>query len=83
MPNEVCDDGAPLDGVGCLANCTGVIPGYVCISGTIFSPSICTGKCGDNIIVPGEDCEDHDGGPFSGDGCSSTCKFETGFTCQL
>jgi cysteine-rich repeat protein len=35
--------------------------------------------CGDNFISVGEQCED--GNTVSGDGCSSTCQFEPGYTC--
>jgi cysteine-rich repeat protein len=35
--------------------------------------------CGDNFISVGEQCED--GNTVSGDGCSSTCQLEPGYTC--
>ena len=35
--------------------------------------------CGDNFISVGEQCED--GNTASGDGCSSTCQLEPGYTC--
>ena len=36
-------------------------------------------RCGDGIIAPSEACDD--GNAASGDGCSSTCRIETGFQC--
>jgi cysteine-rich repeat protein len=35
--------------------------------------------CGDGVIAPGERCDD--GNEESGDGCSSTCSIESGWTC--
>ena len=41
-----------------------------------------TAVCGDGFIVYGqEECDD--GNTVSGDGCSSTCTSETGFSCQI
>jgi fibro-slime domain-containing protein len=48
------------------------------------SNGVCTPVCGDGLILPGdgqEPCDD--GNPFDGDGCSSTCTIETGYTCPL
>ncbi|APR78028.1 Multiple EGF-like-domain protein 3 precursor [Minicystis rosea] len=36
--------------------------------------------CGNGVIETGEDCDD--GNLFPGDGCSSKCALETGFTCS-
>ncbi|MCP3102316.1 DUF4215 domain-containing protein [Myxococcus sp. K15C18031901] len=36
--------------------------------------------CGDGRVTGSEQCDD--GNRTSGDGCSSTCQVETGFTCQ-
>lgn len=79
--NEICDDGISTDGIGCKSDCTGNIPGYVCTAGSPTTPSVCSGMCGDNIIVSGEACEDNDGGPFGGDGCDVNCQLESGYTC--
>ena len=80
--DEVCDDGDMTDGRGCKPDCTGPLPGWVCIGGNLTDPSVCSPVCGDDILIsPEEECEDHDGGPTSLDGCSSVCKVETGFTC--
>ena len=35
--------------------------------------------CGDGIVQAGEQCDD--GNVVNGDGCSSTCQIQTGFTC--
>lgn len=62
-----------------------------CFNCQIVSPFICSGQpsvcvqsiCGDSILKTsqGEQCDD--GGATSGDGCSSTCQLEAGFTCNL
>ncbi len=39
----------------------------------------CTTKCGDGLVLGSEQCDD--GNVVSGDGCSSTCQIEPGFTC--
>jgi fibro-slime domain-containing protein len=39
----------------------------------------CSTKCGDGLILGTEQCDD--GNAVSGDGCSSTCQIEAGFTC--
>jgi fibro-slime domain-containing protein len=39
----------------------------------------CTTKCGDGLILGSEECDDANA--VSGDGCSSDCKKEAGFTC--
>lgn len=40
---------------------------------------ICSSTCGDGIKDDYEVCED--GNTKSGDGCSSTCAMETGYSC--
>ncbi len=37
--------------------------------------------CGDGLVIPPESCDD--GNKFSGDGCSSACAVESGFTCNF
>jgi cysteine-rich repeat protein/YD repeat-containing protein len=80
-PAEQCDDGNVADGDGCSSTCT-VEAGFTCT--TIASPqphSVCaaTASCGNNVIDAGEECDD--GNLVDGDGCSSTCHAEAGFTC--
>jgi cysteine-rich repeat protein len=38
------------------------------------------GGCGDHVVTWNEECDD--GNNVSGDGCSSTCKHESGWTCD-
>ncbi len=37
--------------------------------------------CGDSAITGGEECDDGDSPPESGDGCDSVCHEESGWTC--
>ena len=46
----------------------------------VCSSTGCAARCGDGIIEPGEACDDGD--VISGDGCSSTCQVETGYSCS-
>ncbi len=57
-----------------------------CDSGTVENPpapvsqaSICTNLCGNGAADGGEQCDD--GNKIAGDGCSSSCTTETGFSC--
>ena len=63
------------DGKGCSKTCTKE-PNCRDSSG---HNQACTTACGDGNLDPGEDCDD--GNQVSGDGCSSSCKKEAGFTC--
>jgi cysteine-rich repeat protein len=90
-PNELCDCGTDPthlpsgcaasngvfygDGKGCSLTCT---KEPVCKDAS-GKTQACTVACGDNRIDPGEDCDD--GNLVNGDGCSSTCTVERGFTC--
>ncbi len=38
--------------------------------------------CGDGVIDAGEQCDQGGGNVSNGDGCSSTCQIEAGFTCS-
>jgi len=40
----------------------------------------CTTKCGDGLVLSGEECDD--GNAVSGDGCSASCTVEPGFACS-
>lgn len=74
---EACDNG---NKVGCV---DGIVQtGYDCSAGTA-----CTPICGDNLIKPSEDgvneqCDDGPQKIGNGDGCSSTCTVETGYSCN-
>lgn len=68
---------------GCSATCT-VNAGYVCWGGHPTNnayPSTCREICGDGI--KGADYLCDDGNVQSGDGCSSYCAIESGFTCVI
>ena len=78
---EACDDGNNTDGDGCTASCA-VAPGFQCNG----SPSACfpTGDggpvlCGNGIVQTGESCDDKN--TTNGDGCSSNCASEPGYSC--
>ena len=64
------------DGTGCSKTCT---KEPTCRSST-GKTQACSTSCGNGNIETGEECDD--GNAVSGDGCSSTCKKEAGFTCQ-
>ncbi len=82
--SETCDDHNVIAGDGCSATCQ-VELGFTC-------PTVnaaCVPKCGDKLVRSNstytEQCDDDDNtwpaAPASGDGCSSTCQNESGFTC--
>ncbi len=50
----------------------------MCVGGSPTAKDTCSHTCGDNFIVGTEECED--GNTVSGDGCSSSCMKEAGFT---
>ncbi len=80
-PGEACDDGNTVSGDGCSSTCT-VEPGYTCpdVNGS-GGPCVKAkpNTCGDGIVSGTEQCDD--GNTTSGDGCSSTCQVEPGWTC--
>ena len=76
---EVCDDGTN-DGIGCAVGCLGAALDWSCTSGSTTSPSVCTSLCGNSVLNAGEQCDD--GNIVSGDGCSSTCTIEAGWSCS-
>jgi cysteine-rich repeat protein len=80
-PADYCDDGNKAGG-GCDDSCK-TVPGWSCTGGTTNSPDTCTEICEDGLLVGTEVCDDG-GLPSSGngDGCSSTCQVETGWTCK-
>ena len=71
---EQCDDtksgeaDVPFDGC------------YHCLMEPECSSGICQSPCGDGQRFSDEECDD--GNRFDGDGCSSDCKIEKGFTCK-
>ena len=55
--------------------CTALLLAFTCL------PSLATAQvCGDAFQDPSEDCDD--GNSISGDGCSSSCLEESGYTCN-
>jgi fibro-slime domain-containing protein len=65
------------DGTGCSKTCT---KEPICrgTNGT-GTTHACNPTCGNGNLEPGEQCDD--GNQVSGDGCSSSCMIESGFTC--
>ena len=79
---ESCDDGNTDSNDGCSADCTKIETGYKCppAGGECSKvPEKETG-CGNGVVDSGEQCDD--GNIASGDGCSSTCLKEAGYTCK-
>jgi cysteine-rich repeat protein len=88
-PGEACDDGNDIDGDGCSTSCQidgvcgdGVVnpPGEACDDGgeSATCDTNCTAaSCGDGTLntSAGEACDD--GNTIDGDGCSSSCQFES------
>jgi fibro-slime domain-containing protein len=80
-PGEACDDGNAASGDGCSATCQ-VEPGYTCPNRNgVGGPCLKLkgNVCGDGVIAGTEQCDD--GNVANGDGCSSTCSLEQGWTC--
>ena len=85
---ESCDDGNKVNGDGCSNVCK-VENGWVCSS---YSPenntSFCAkivnkdaGYCSNGIVDGNEQCDD--GFPLrNGDGCSTNCTVEPGWSCH-
>ena len=65
------------DGSGCSKTCT---KEPTCIDSSSGKTRACDAICGDGNVDPNEDCDD--GNLADGDGCSSKCKKEDGFSCD-
>ena len=82
---ELCDDGNTDGGDGCAAGCDAYEPGYDCVDviddGDAVADTVCAATCGDGRLAVGAEACD-DGGLEAGDGCSASCAFEPGWTCQ-
>ncbi|MGN1072573.1 MAG: DUF4215 domain-containing protein [Bradymonadia bacterium] len=79
--DEGCDDGNTESGDGCSSTCE-VEPGYECeTAGEACVPTGGEDKdvCGDGKVGSSESCDD--GNSRSGDGCSSSCRVESGYEC--
>ena len=82
---ETCDDGNTVSGDGCAYNCLAE-PCWDCSTGLCIHRSCGDGgqdaqeaglfRCGDNILSPGEECDDGDGNSDVGyGGCTTRCTF--------
>ena len=82
---EQCDDGNNKGADGCSPTCQ-IEAAFYC-KNTAYNDrnSLCSTRCGDGLTMwmltgPGkEECDD--GNLVNGDGCSSDCKVEDGYTC--
>ena len=80
-----CGDGKVEGSEGCDPSPKNMDLGDGCTGNCMAEPTCpktggaCTTKCGDGLVLSGEECDD--GNASDGDGCSSTCKVEAGFTC--
>ena len=45
-------------------------------------PDGCTSKCGDGLLLAGDNEQCDDGNTRAGDGCSATCQVEPGYECR-
>lgn len=92
-----CDPGFSGDGKNCVdidecaegshdchpfATCHNGVGSFSCVCdpGYIGNGISCATNCGDGAIVGVEECDD--GGTAGGDGCSTDCTVEEGFTCE-
>eukprot|EP00163_Fabomonas_tropica_P005646 TRINITY_DN1525_c0_g1_i2.p1 TRINITY_DN1525_c0_g1~~TRINITY_DN1525_c0_g1_i2.p1 ORF type:complete len:3023 (-),score=588.09 TRINITY_DN1525_c0_g1_i2:123-9191(-) len=84
-PNSLCtniDDCFP-NPCGANAHCIDGVASHTCVCDPLYigDPNTgCTPECGNGVIQTGEVCDDNN--PNSGDGCSSTCQVEPGWTCS-
>ncbi len=53
--------------------------GNACAAGLVCAGGACEPTCGNGRLDTAEDCDDDNA--LSGDGCSSSCELEEGFTC--
>jgi len=80
--DEACDDGNVKDNDGCSATCKQTEPGWTCPRALgVGGPCLMvpTDRCGDSRLNYGEFCDD--GNDKDLDGCSATCRVESGYTC--
>ena len=75
-PGEKCD-GANLGGKTCQDYGYANAAGLSCLA-CDWSTSGCAAVCGNNVVEPGEQCDD--GNAANGDGCGGACQFEAGGT---
>ena len=72
-----------MNGDGCDSNCA-VEAYWSCTLGDSTSSSVCIDVCGDGKVMPFIPSPTYcdDGGTTSGDGCSSSCTVEPGWSCS-
>jgi cysteine-rich repeat protein len=78
---EECDDGNQVSGDGCSELCQ-TESGYLCKDAGDGNGTSCfsVGKCGDGTrSLIAEECDD--GNTVAGDGCSPSCRVESGWSC--
>ena len=75
-----CDDGNSINGDGCSGACR-IECGWTCAGGNQSTADSCFEliACGDGFRASSEECDD--GNQIDGDGCSSSCGIELGFSC--
>jgi cysteine-rich repeat protein len=89
---ETCDDNNTVNGDGCDSTCH-IEANFTCFQNSTFTVSVCS-RCGDKKIEGNCDCISSsdllkgtetcdDGNSVSGDGCSSTCQIEYGYSCNF
>ena len=79
---ETCDDSNFYSGDGCTGTCK-VETDYNCsvVGQTcIYTPPPLPPQCGNGKLETGETCDD--GNTTGGDGCSSVCALQSGWTCN-
>lgn len=74
---EPCDDKNQVVGDGCSPGCEAE---PVCDKPT--DADGCSSRCGDGLLLAGDDEKCDDGNTRAGDGCSATCKVEAGYQCM-
>ncbi|CAI2384176.1 unnamed protein product [Moneuplotes crassus] len=77
---EVCDDGNYNSGDGCALGCT-LETGYSCTGGTASTVDTCSLTCQSTSSPADQTVDCYDNNTVAGDGCSSVCKVESGYTC--
>lgn len=76
-----CDDGNTINGDGWSSSCI-VESGYTCIGGSPTTSDSWSIVCGDGVNPGTDSTKWDDGNLINGDGCSSSCTVEFGFTCS-
>lgn len=74
---EPCDDKNDVVGDGCSPGCEAE---PVCDKPS--DEDGCSSRCGDGLLLPGEDEQCDDGNTRDGDGCSADCQIEDGYRCE-